>query len=246
MKTLLITLGCSWTEGVGIYRKNIKNNKIEYIFDSEYMHQNGWPIKVGKKLGFDEVINLGEGKGSHSSQVKKFYEYINYNDLSDYNILVIFLMTDPVRISFYKNKKIKSYSMSDKDIPLMASYLSEIDDTLWDLLLEQKFYIQTLENICKVKNIDLILSSWNNTYREFIKIHHNSNHLFKDDFILSPPLKNNYSHCSHPNINGYDWISNKIVKGIKNNFKKWDFGKVNDTIKYSWIKTKNNKTKETL
>lgn len=245
MKKLLITLGCSWTEGVGIYKKDI-NGKTDYIQDSNYMHENSWPNNVGKKLGFDKVVNLGEGKGSHSSQVKKFYEYISNNDISNCQVLVIFLMTDPIRISFYKNHSIKSYSMSDINNPLMKSYVNEIDDTLWDCLLEQKFYVESLENICKLNKIDLILTSWNDSYTQFRKIHNTKNHLFKSTLPIKPSIKNNYSYCGHPNQNGYEWLSNKIIDGIKENFKKWYSFNYKNEIEWVWIKTSNHNMKSLL
>lgn len=246
MKKLLITLGCSWTEGFGIYQKiTNENGTHEFIETKEDIHEKGWPNRVGRKLGFDKVVNLGEGKASHSSQVKKFYEYITDNDLSKYQVLIIFLMTDPIRISFYKNHSIKSYSISDIENPLMKSYLNEIDDVLWDSLLEQKFYISSLENICQINNIDLILTSWNESYKDFIKIYKSTSHLFEDYKLMAPPIKNNYSFCGHPNENGYEWISNEIVSGIKNNFKKW-IGEYKDDIEWEWIPTNNHNLKTIL
>ena len=118
---LLITLGCSWTEGIGIYDTKLdpKTNKIIYSIDINKIHELSWPNRVGKKLGFNKVINLGEGKGSHSSQVKKFYEYVKNQNFRDYDVLLIFLMTDPIRISIYKNGSIKSYSMTDIEIQIL-------------------------------------------------------------------------------------------------------------------------------
>lgn len=54
MKKVLITLGCSMTEGVGCYVPEYLNDKGQPTNDSwEYhhrsFHKNGWPNKVGKR-----------------------------------------------------------------------------------------------------------------------------------------------------------------------------------------------------
>jgi len=231
-QNLLITLGCSWTEGVGIYESL---NVTDTTKDKDLFHRLGWPNRVGETLGFDKVVNLGYGGASNSSQVKLFYEYIKKINLNNYNILVIFMMTDPVRFSFFIDKSIKSYTLSNKNQKMMQSYLNEIKDNLWDLLLEQKFYIESLENLCLNKDIYLILTSWNETYMQFRKIHNNKNHLFKETNEIKPPIKNNYSFCGHPNANGYEWISKKIIEGIKENHPNWYGKKTNKNLKWEWL-----------
>ena len=92
---LLITLGCSWTEGVGCYVPSVYYNAstavtfndIEPLISKYHdknkknFHEFGWPNRLGKKLAFDKVINLGVGGSSNSTAVKIIYEFIEQNDI---------------------------------------------------------------------------------------------------------------------------------------------------------------------
>ena len=83
-KNLLVTLGCSFTEGVGCY--DMENNPTDKVFwemDKEeaaihipHFHKYGWPNLVGGQLGFDNVLNLGFGGSANSEHVKKFVERV--------------------------------------------------------------------------------------------------------------------------------------------------------------------------
>ena len=72
---LLITLGCSYTSGIGT--------------SDPYHHM--WSRQLGIKLGFDKLINLGKAGASNSGCIKKFNEMVNNFPLNEYDILVIFL-----------------------------------------------------------------------------------------------------------------------------------------------------------
>ena len=252
---ILVTIGDSYTEGVGCYNlhetswfldtnKRMPTNRL-IEFEQKYshvFHEQGWPNRVGKKLGFDKVYNIGKGGRSNSSCVKSFYNFTEKNNLSNSDVLVIWMMTDPARISFYINGKLKDYSYyKGFDSPLGNAYVKELVDIETDPILEQIFYIKTLKNLCELNNFDLIITSWNNTYPKLFELYPDTTHLFNVPLCLRPPvlISDNerytyYSFCSHPNELGYDWIANKIVSGIKDNHSKWYNEESKQEIEWEW------------
>lgn len=255
---ILITLGDSWTEGAGCYNNkspnltsNFQSNPIETLQEaSEFVdkhksnfHKQGWPNRVGKKLGFDKVYNLGWGGASNSSCVKTFYNFLDEYDLSKHDVLVFWFMTDPLRFSFYNEGILQDYIPgSELDTNFTLEYLKEIVDIEKDPLLEQIFYIKILENTCQLNGFDLILSSWSKTFPRLMKSYPSSKYLFSNPIILRPPdikiskdgnLKY-YSFCYHPNELGYEWIANKITEGIKKNHTKWYNTNSKEDIEWEW------------
>ena len=79
-KKLLITLGCSCTEGVGCYDLSINPEKLTYLklppkelrLTRQRFHRLGWPNRVGRKINADKVLNLGVGGSSNSAHLKLF------------------------------------------------------------------------------------------------------------------------------------------------------------------------------
>jgi len=210
---LLITLGCSWTSGIGT--------------SDPYHHM--WPKHLGIKLGFDKLINIGKAGASNSGVVKIFNEMLDNFPINEYETLVIFYMTEPFRFSFFIDNDVYEYraNLSKRKDPiynnaLSRAYLDELK-SIDDCLLEQKFYVNMVESMCKVHNMDLILTSWNHSYPDFYRIHKNKKiHLFNIPKILVPPVDSDmYSECFHPNDKGQVWITNQIIKGIKQNHSKW-------------------------
>ena len=210
---LLITLGCSWTSGIGT--------------SDPYHHM--WPRQLGIKLGFDKLINLGIAGGSNSGAIKRFNEMVNNFPINDYDILVIFLMTEPSRFSFFIDEEVTEYrpNIPYPLNPIVSNtsfgkaYLEDVE-SLQDFILEQKFYVNVLESMCKTNNMDLILTSWSNAYPDFYQIHKNKDiHLFKVPRILKLHNKDLMSDCGHPNDKGQVWVMNVIIKGIKQNHSKW-------------------------
>lgn len=252
---LLITLGCSWTEGVGCYNTDLNYNTNKLIsyqeiekLENEYyeqsydnFHEFGWPNRLGRKLGFDKVVNLGMGGGSNSSSVKIIYEYLEQEDISNYETLVVWLMTEPLRFSFYSGGVLNDFHNSSEIKPMMREYLNFIENVKLDPILEQKFYLKTLENFCKVNNLDLITTSWSETFLDLFYLYRSKTYLYNRPKLMLPPfIKNengdlvNYSFCSHPNQNGYEWIANEMVKGIKENHHKWYSKDENENIEWEF------------
>jgi len=212
---LLITMGCSWTTGIGT--------------SDPYEHM--WPKHLGIKLGFDKLINIGKAGNSHSGCVKVLNEMLENFSITDYETLVIFYMTEPCRFSFFTKSKNGSNGIISNYVPkhtnsgdinseITTAYINEIE-SIDDCLLEQKFYVNIVESICKTYNMDLILTSWNKSYPDFYRMHKNKKiHLFDIPKILVPP-DTMWSECMHPNEKGQVWVTNQIIKGIKQNHSKW-------------------------
>ena len=168
-KKLLITMGCSYTEGVGCYDVDKMSKSVHYallpreeeIIQRKNFHRLGWPNRLGKKLGYDKVINLGLGGSSTSGQVKQFFEKHVDKDLSEWDVLIVWLLSEPSRISFYKNGCIENFCPSDSNT-MYVEYLKWINQTNYDsdvdLFLENIFHIKIIEQLCESKGYSLLLT----------------------------------------------------------------------------------------
>lgn len=249
-KNLLVTLGCSMTEGVGCYdmSRNLKKTRYFYLPEEEKkyqeneFHTHGWPNRVGKKLGFDKVINLGLGGSANSHHAKTFLERVpNYSEIDDYNVYVIWLQTAPTRISFYDGNKIRSFIPYVDDHPHSPGrvYLKYIDDFELGSLNEQVFYSKVVEQVCENNGYKLIHIYWSNTHKELMQLYDSPYNLFDspnsvikgvttdDKEFLSPV-------CGHPNHKGYEKIANFIVDGIDTFRPEFRVGKSKETIEWEW------------
>jgi len=80
---LLITIGDSWTYGIGnlhpeLFKENMKREeknefKINHI-QTEYELNNSWGSWVSDNLGFDEWLNFSKPSRSFESMWKMFLE----------------------------------------------------------------------------------------------------------------------------------------------------------------------------
>lgn len=235
---VLITIGCSWTEGVGCWdnlnKSHISHNtylelKPKYI---ERFHSLAWPNIVGKKLGYDEVINLGKAGSSTSGQVKRFMEF----DVPDANIDIIWMLSDPSRISFYNNKKVKDHVVNSYGDTLIQEYVKYVKDLNIDTSLEQLFYINVMREIVSNRNYNFIITYYSESCKTTQSIDSNkSNYLFTNPTTLYPSNLNHISKvCGHPNEEGYLHIAQNIVDEIKNNHPHFVKGDFNDNLIWSW------------
>ena len=110
MKTkLLITLGCSYTEGVGCYDPSVLNDEKlplgvgrgfeVYTKSLDRFHNFGWPSRLQKKLQYDSLWNIGHGGASNSETAKRWMELFGDKNLSEeYDVLVLWMVTYAERI----------------------------------------------------------------------------------------------------------------------------------------------------
>lgn len=239
-------MGCSFTEGVGCWDMTLDySDNFDYCNLSDYFddlnkprfHEKGWPNRVGKKLGFDKVINIGLGGVSNSHQVKEFFEkFINTNALysvSDYDVTIIWMMTESSRISFYKNGKNESTS-GTKLYNEYAKYIIESDnneyDYKFDFELESLFYFNIMDFVCKSNNFKLYCTSWimDIEYGNiFSKICNNESFINDNIYRLPSHIKESSTDfkeifekhfsnpiCEHPSEQGYEIIANNIVESL--------------------------------
>lgn len=231
-KKLLITLGCSYTEGYGCYENTLLPNgnlfnHPDYRIESEnqykVFHEHGWPNRLGKKLNYDKVINLGLGGSGTSGQSKQFYEKYLKKDLSDYDVLIVWLLSDPSRLSFYTNHKIDNIIITtNKNNLLERGYIELLNDLSNDTVLEQLYYIKTIEQVCKLNGYSLLLAHSNVDFEILLKKIYSSNHYFSqdvEDFFGGDMVIDSYKSpvCNHPNELGYELLSQKMFDCIKTN-----------------------------
>jgi hypothetical protein len=218
----LVTLGCSLTKGVGSWGDRTKketdwlklHNDIRDPQNVKRFHEFSWPNLVGKELGFDKVINLAQDGASNSGQLKHFMEV----DLPIKNTYVIWMLTEPLRFSFYRGGKICDLNPVVEN-SFTESYLNFIQDSTLDGYKEELFYINCLREICENRGYKLILTYWSRISRYTQTLDTNkSNWLFSNERELFPINPNQISNvCNHPNEKGYEWIASEIINGVKTN-----------------------------
>ena len=247
-KKLIIALGDSYTEGVGCYEPELlekfKNSgKPVNWFDEEWSNvyrssterfsEYSWPSVLGKKLGYN-VINLGEGGSSNSMMAKKFISEEYENLLDDYEkVIVIFLLTVPHRLSFFRQGRPESIMPQDNNVEikdhLMKNYLEFINFSKEDMWLDNLFYLKAVKNFCKAQNYYFFYGvAWgddiniiNDYYNSSENIHNHVELENKDkinfDYYMTPS-EGMRAVCDHPNEVGYEKLANIIANVLKNKF----------------------------
>ena len=229
-KKLLITLGDSFTEGVGCYdySKPEETWNILNEYQQNRFHELGWPNRLGKKLNYDKVINLGWGGSANSAHVKLFVEKILPKDFSDYDVLVVWMLTSAERFSFHSHGCISQYlpnlvASGEPGSPLEVAYVNTIDDLENDSILETIFYIKCLEQICENNSYNLLITSWIDSSHSKIKKLYNSKYLMKEvdgnPIAYLPNREDEAIYiskvCNHPNELGYEKIACNMIESIE-------------------------------
>lgn len=225
-KKLLITVGDSFTEGVGCYDYDKPINKSshgldEFGYQTQRFHELGWPNRLGRKLNYDKVINIGNGGSSQSAHLKLFFEKIISRDLSNYDILVVWMLSHPPRFSFYSFGKITNFhplSDSNNSSDLEKGYISSIGDIENDSILETIFYIKIMEQICENNNFDLLITSWDLISFNEIQKKYKSKYYMKEidgPIAFFPRGEYKSKVCGHPNELGYEIYSKNMFESIQ-------------------------------
>lgn len=234
MKKVLITLGCSMTEGVGCYVPEYLNDKGQPINDSwEYhhrsFHKNGWPNKVGKKMGFDHVINTGYGGSGNTYAYASFIDWINPSDLKDCDVTVIWLLTEPSRTDVYYEKQMTTVSSNNPYSLWQETYCKAIfTSSSFDIdhALKTRLCIRSLKDVCKGRGWKSCIISYLNPdkvigLKKEIDVHYEG--------LIDTKYPTAY--CGHPTEEGYNVISDRIVKILKRNG--FNQGEYNNNI--TWV-----------
>ena len=258
-KKLLITLGCSHTEGVGCW-----DDKYSYPIDFDASHRDfgnflgmnmdnfhelGWPNRLGKKLGYDKVINLGFGGSSTSAQMKMFILRYSDKQFDDYDVSVVWLLTDSLRTSFFRNNILVSLMPSDfyeDNVSLFESIYKFVskngtiprDIVLMDYIREEYVNRKSVETICNLKNWNFIsFHSHTHHYNNMIQdvYDSNKNHCFDDiGFTLENDERYISNICGHFNEVGYEMLSNNMYDWILKNHPKMVDDNLSDTIDWEY------------
>jgi hypothetical protein len=242
MNNLLITIGDSWTEGRGCYPDYILekygdppviNYKDPACFDDynlmcKHFKENGWPARLAALLENYEMINLGKAGAANSACAKNFETFLrNFNRQQYDRILVIFLMSEPSRFSFFSNREVKSFLPSwnedsleqEKFMTYYTLKVAKSDDDFWN---ESIFYLNCISSFCKNFDMDLVFGSAFSRAKDCEYFKNMTNILFRDqnnwnarDLLDDAEM----SKCHHPNIVGYK----KIAEYMYADLKKLDF-----------------------
>ena len=239
-KKLLITMGCSWTEGYGCYHESTIPNKVKknrnikgfnlgqiQSQNLDRFHEFGWPVRLAKKLGYDKLINLGLGGSSTSGQLKRYYESYYDENFEEYDVTIIWLLTHPTRFSFYTQyavydimpavQELNNLGHIEKD-SLAQKYLEYTHDWQVDSTLEQLFHIKSMEQLCQNRNFKLIISHTDVKADALLKYYYDST-IYLNPIpgsileILDVNTEQSYI-CNHPNEIGYEKLANFMYRQI--------------------------------
>jgi len=260
-KKLLITLGCSHTEGYGCWDETTFSDEMktaidncdsfpffkkgenlvyhtEELLDTNRIgfHEKGWPMQLGKLLKVDKVVNISIGSSSNSGVVKLFFDNnLQNNPYKDYDVLVVWLMTEPFRISFYIDGKVRNFQNTNEKI--FDSYLREISKSASsdefehgsvrfpkkDVLLENIFYFKIIETVCEKNEWRLVGLNFDDFLtKEFVRLYNSKNYYGSDAMkrIWAIP-KNDFEYwskiCGHMTEKGYGLFANDLLDTIKLN-----------------------------
>lgn len=259
-KKLLITLGCSYTEGMGCYDMDrlpdgahiysadlLSQEEIDY--QRERFHTLGWPNRLGKKLGYDKVINLGFGGGSTSGNLKQFMEHYWNENFDEYEVFILWWLPSAHRMSFYSEDIIHHIIPpgSDEDpreddpyYTLGREYIKFVENFPDDTYLEQIFYLKMMISYCSLKGFDFL---WyidnehidNNIFNKYpskelwigVQSELLNNTIYENESLVSPV-------CGHPNEDGYEIVSKIFFDSIKQNYPYLIKGDPVNSIDWEW------------
>ena len=258
-KKLLITMGCSHTEGVGCWDMNLQypdgfdirhTDAVTWqALNRTRFHELGWPNRLGKKLGYDKVINLGVAGSSTSAQLKRFMLKYADGEFLEYEVLVSWLLTDSTRTSFFRDGVCESLLANGFDndkITLFDSIYKFISKNgkrtephiTLDYVREEYINRKVVKTICELKGWSFI--SFHTQTHQTVNIIRQlyvdeKTHCFEDIGFEHENDENLISkYCGHFNEDGYEMISNKMVNWIESNHPHLISNNVKDKIEWEW------------
>lgn len=245
-KNLLITLGDSWTYGVGCYIPELLDQRGNptipaeeiYIKSAHRFKEYGWPNLCSKTLEY-ELINLGSGGAANSALAKMLLDNKQYKDLKKvYNrVVLVFLLSDPIRFSYYNNNILSSYTTRAPTIKennlsvhnwdsftglesFLDWYVNNVNVT--DASKETAFYLRTVEYFCKYYEYDFYWGTAFTDVEEILPYYdnhdaclHNKQFSCFRQYIFDTLNTSAFSYCHHPNERGYRLIGEFITDKIK-------------------------------
>ena len=219
---LLITMGCSFTEGVGCFDYSILEKDVseytegdkEYVHNNSlrYMLNNSWGSQLQEMLNYESFLNLGKGNASNSESAKLLFDKYYDNYFSQYEVLVIWLMSYSHRLSYYSGGHPKIYSHNN----IIHDEVSKIQSNL-DAGLEDLFYLRAVQSHADSKGWKFLFSHVEGeTLKVFRKYYKHQIPRFIDLKLFTsglPPEKTS-KICPHPNEIGYRDLATNIYDWI--------------------------------
>ena len=255
---VLITLGCSHTEGVGAYDlSNLTEEEINeqkkigplstnfYSKNLDNFLKGSWGSHLQEKIGASTFYNLGRGGDSNSGQAKLFYDVVESLDLENKDVLVIFLMTYSHRFSYYKKGVPVTVPFGD-DSPYIKEHLKFISpDVEFNSLCEQYFYLRTVTNLCKTKGFQFCIAKVEEEDGLYELLTDDLKKSFINEDIFQRYInESDYPHfqskvCGHLNSDGYDEVATQFFTRILKKYPNFCKDKLvelyNEPIEYTKI-----------
>jgi len=233
-ENLLITIGDSWTEGLGAYSDAaLAQYKQDKDLDrlqqpTDYMRQNSWPTQLAAILDYD-LVNFGVRGSANSAHAKWL---LNEDKFSQYKkVQVIWLLSEPYRFSFISENNPYSYNgiLSISPIGLTNdrmdrgpkmkdfafTYLQLVE--MGDVIAETQFYIQVVENYCQVMNYGLLIGNAFSPvqFTSDYNLHTNQSYNSMREFLEGVDMETGSvvsPVCAHPNALGYKYIAEELAR----------------------------------
>ena len=233
---LLITLGDSWTEGIGSYSPEslteyhqhgdlTKLQNANVVWAAEY----SWPQVLARMLDSD-LINLGYRGAANSAHVKWLFDQVI--DPAYKQVQIVWLLSDPFRFSFYNVENEHSRDNVLNFAPaalihnrttrapvfksLAENYLAVMD--FEGVIKETHFYIHVMENYCELKGYKLAIGNafTSTPFDSLYSVHRNQSYASMREF-LGDKLETTSPVCAHPNSLGYQLIAEELARILEQN-----------------------------
>ena len=151
----LVTMGCSFIQGVGIWYEDIEvinhdnwdYHINKYVNEHHAVQLNGCiGSSLQKELGYENFCNFGVSGTSISNQLRLWYE--NPPEIND-DVLFLLFVTYPSRVGNYLNGSVGDVDLKDSFFTNYPYYFKDEEDreikyTKLDLDLETIFYIKII------------------------------------------------------------------------------------------------------
>lgn len=226
--TLLITLGDSWTHGVGTYSDKIieewkkakkwsdYRQKQVYIESYNDFYKHSWATHLAKKLNAD-ILNYGVGGSANSACAKRLiYDYDTDWKKQYKKVIVVFLLSASERFSFYKESRVHSYL---NGMHFWEEYVKEID-SVNDTILETNFYIKAVQYYCRAKGyLFYYANAFSDGYIDLPSNLHRHTQFKNYGELLSMFPRSVSEIDGHPNKLGYAFIAEDMYNTLIENYK---------------------------
>ena len=231
-KTLIVALGDSWCAGVGAYEPQALAAHLrgeisaQTLFDLsvDSFAEHSWPAQLAKLANCD-VINLGVAGGSNLGASRLLYA-VDPKTFDCYNrVIVIQMITEPARISFYSQHQVRNYTPNHSQDSIMHSYLRTVMHDTWDTELEAVFALNTVNNYCRANGFEFYYASaFYHLNKKFLaqlalpqqNFHHNTPYNCVQTLVQKPQYQSS-TGCAHPNQLGYQLIAEHMYTTMHTN-----------------------------